>query len=385
MTLTGVLTLDAFRMKTALENAGLSRALGGAQTLDEQLFSDGVTPPLPEVTFAPAIVLTGIAVFLLISKLVGYPIFQRRRIPVAAGNPLAPGEELRLEVSGRVRGAHGTVSVDREPGTLGRLTATQIARREWQFGGRPLGESSVRSDVAEAGATQTVLTSGGGSLLLPLDSLGTSLRMSAGQLVTVGASYPSLRLRAPGIDAVLGFADEATRARALAEVDPSRPREVAAPVASADVLARQEPLGGAATDQRPWQLTLAAVFYGVTGVGLVASGLLGLLPSAEPRHPIAIVLPALIQSAIGAGLAFIAIGLWRRLEWAREMGLHLGVAGLVASAILAFGETTCLRPLGPTLAPCQPGDLVGGLLALAAVAGFAFSAWAIVTLRAQFR
>ena len=385
VTLTGVVTLDAFRMKTALENAGLSQALDGAKTLDEQLFSDGVTPPLPEVTFAPAIVLTAIAVFLLISKLVGYPIFQRRGIPVAAGTPLAPGEELRLEVSGRVRGAHGTVSVDREPGTLGRLTAAQIARREWQFGGRPLGESSVPPDLPDVEATQTVLTSGGGSLLLPLDSLGATLRMSAGRLVTVAASYPSLRLRAPGIDAVLGFVDEATRARALAEVDPSRPRDSVAPPPSVDGDARQELRRATASDRRPWQLAVAAAFYAVTGVWLVASAILGLLPSDEPRHPIAIVLPALIQSAIGAGLAFIANGLFRRLEWAREMGLNLGIAGVVASAILALGETTCLRPLGPTLAPCQAGDLVGGLLAVAAVVGFGFSVWAIVSLRAQFR
>ncbi|MDP9243532.1 MAG: hypothetical protein M3O77_00435 [Chloroflexota bacterium] len=385
VTLTGVMTPDAFRMQTALENADLARALHGAATLDEQLFSDGVTPPLPEVTFAPAVVLTGIAAFLLISKLVGYPIFRRRREPAAAGAPLAPGEELRLEISGRVRGAHGTVTLDREPGTLGRLTAVQVARREWQFGGRPLAETGLE-DALDPTSTQPVLTSGGGSLLLLLDSLTRVLRMTAGQLVTVGATYPSLRLRAPGIDAVLGFEDEVTRARALAEIDPSRPRGASLATPTAEMPARPGTVAPeGAADRRPWQLTAVALFFAVSGAGLLAAGLIGLLPSAEPRHPIAVLLPALVQSAIGCGLALVASGLWRRQEWAREMGLNLGAAGVVASLILAFGETTCLRPLGPTLAACQPGDLVGGLLALIALAGFGLSVWAIVKLRPYFR
>ncbi len=385
VTLTGVVTPDAFRMKTVLENAKLIAALDGARTLgDGQLFVDGVTPPLPDVTFAPAIVLSGIATFLLISKLVGYPIFRRRRVPVADDRPLAAGEELRLELSGRVRGAHGTVRVDREPATLARLTPAQIARREWQFGGRPLGESASAEDAVDPTSTQPVLTSGGGSLLLPLDSLRRGLQMAAGQLVTVGASHPSLRLRGPGIDAVLGFADQATRARALAEIDPSRPRLASAPAGSFN-LPPSGAAGALATDRRPWQLSVAALAFGLIGVGLVASGLLGLLPSTEPRHPIAVVLPAVVQSAIGAGLAFVASGLWRRHEWAREMGVNLGAAGIVASAVLALGETTCLRPLGPTLIPCQAGDLVGTFLALAALAGFGFSLWAIVTLRPYFR
>jgi hypothetical protein len=385
VTLTGVLTPDAFRMQTALQNADLVRALDASQTLDEQLFSDGVTPPLPEVTFGPAVVLIGIAAFLVLSKLVGYPIFRRRRVPAAAGGPLAPGEELRLEISGRVRGAHGTVTLDREPGTLGRLTTAQIARREWQFGGRPLGETPAGADALDPTSTQPVLSSGAGSLLVPLDPLAGVLRMSAGRLVTVGASHPSLRLRAPGIDAVLGFESEAARASALAEIDPSRPRSAAGAM-TAQLAGRGGSMArDAGAGRRPWQLNLVALFFGVTGAGLVASGLLGLLPSAEPRHPIAVLLPALVQSAIGGSLAFVASGLWRGQEWAREMALNLGAAGIVTAAILAFGETTCLRPLGPTLAPCQPGDLVGGLLAAGALAGFAFSVWAIVKLRAYFR
>ena len=388
VTLTGVLTPDAFRMEMALQNADLAKALDGSETLDEQLFSDGVTPPLPEVTFAPAVVLTAIAVFLLISKLVGYPIFRRRREPAAAGEALTPGEELRLEISGRVRGAHGTVTLDREPGTLGRLTGAQIARREWQFGGRPLAETPETPEGVEAldpSSTQPVLSSGAGSLLVPLDPLAGVLRMSAGRLVTVGGSSPSLRLRAPGIDAVLGFDDEATRARALAEIDPSRPRSTAWGAPTTDRLAPATVARSGADGHRPWEVVLVALFYGVSGVGLVAAGLIGLLPSPEPRHPIAVVLPALVQSAIGSGLAFVASGIWRGHEWAREMGLNLGAAGIVAAAILAFGETTCLRPLGPTLAPCQPGDLVGGLLAATAFVGFAFSVWAIVKLRPYFR
>ncbi len=149
--------------------------------------------------------------------------------------------------------------------------------------------------------------------------------------------------------------------------------------------ARQERRGAAASDQRPWQLAIAAAFYAVTGVGLVASGVLGLLPSDEPRHPIAIVLPALIQSAIGARPCLHRDRALAPPRMGSGDGLNLGIAGVVASAILALGETTCLRPLGPTLAPCQAGDLVGGLLAVAAVVGFGFSVWAIVSLRAQFR
>jgi hypothetical protein len=389
VTLTGVLTPDAFRMETALQNADLAKALEGSQTLDEQLFSDGVTPPLPDVTFAPAVVLTGIAALLVLSKLVGYPIFRRRRVPTEAESPLAPGEELRLEISGRVRGAHGAVTLDREPGTLGRLTTAQIARREWQFGGRPLAETSETPEGAEAldpTSTQPVLSSGAGSLLVPLDPLAGVLRMSAGRLVTVGGSSPSLRLRAPGIDAVLGFEDEVTRGRALAEIDPSRPRSTGwgTPTEGPPGLSATAARSGG-DDRRPWQLSLVALFFAVSGVGLVAAGLTGLLPSPEPRHPIAVVLPALVQSAIGAGLVFVASGIWRGHEWAREMGLNLGAAGIVAAAILAFGETTCLRPLGPTMAPCQPGDLVGGLLAAGALFGFVFSVWAIVKLRPYFR
>ncbi len=386
VTLSGVVTPDPFTLKTVLQNADLARALVGTRTLDESLFADTVTPPLPDVTFAPAIVLSGIAGFLVISKLVGYPIFRRRRVPVADDRPLAPGEELRLELSGRVRGAHGTVSLDREPATLARLTPAQIARREWQFGGRPLGEWAPAADDLDPTSTQPVLTSGSGSLLLPLDSLRTTLQMAAGQLVTLAASHPSLRLRGPGIDAVLGFEDTATRARALAEIVPSRLRSASATTGSADPPALGAAEAGVpAADRRPWQLSIAALTFGIIGVGLVAAGLLGLLPSAEPRHPIAVLLPAVVQSAIGAGLAFVASGLWRRHEWAREMGVNLAAAGIVGSALLALGETTCLRPLGPTLMPCQAGDLVGAFLALAALAGFAFSLWATVKLRPYFR
>ena len=384
VTLTGVVTPDAFRMKTVLENANLVAALDGARTLgDGQLFIDGVTPPLPDVTFAPAIVLTGIATLLVLSKLVGYPIFRRRRAPAAAGSPLAPGEELRLEISGRVRGAHGTASLDREPGTLGRLTASQIARREWQFGGRPLGEAKDE-DAPDPSSTQPVLSSGGGSLLLRLDSLEGTLRVMTGQLVTVGSSHPSLRLRAPGINAALGFKDDGTHARALAELDPSRPQTAVA--ADAPAAPAAAAAGSVSAKRRPWQLSAAAVFFVVAGGGLVVSGLLGLLPSDEPRHPIAVFLPALVQCAIGSSLAFVASGLWRGHDWAREMGLNLGAVGIVTAAILGFGETTtCLPPVGPTLAPCQAGDLLGGLLAAAALAGFAFSVWAIVRLRDYFR
>ena len=331
-----------------------------------------------------------VAAVLLVSRLIGYPVF-RPSSPRQArlARPMSVGEELALQISGSLPSPHGTARVHGVPGYLARLPIAELVRKRWQYWGAALGELSARLEAATVGEVgadrpdQLVLHSGHGSVLFPIQPGRSALRVEPGELYTIGSRRPAIRMRGEGAEALLAFAASADRERALAELGPAAVSfDVGGdgrPAAQRNGI-RLTPHRWFALSDHPWQITTAAALFAILGLVAVLGALRALLPDSGVTHPAALGLRVAVVLAAGIALLAASVAVLRRREWGRVLMVNLAVIGLVAAVFATATNQVCLQPLSAAGAGCglTPG-LLDTFVGFGTIGAFAFSIWAVLS------
>ena len=367
----GVATTDRVRAQQAAEVPALQAALDGRRLPESRLLAEGVTPPLPSVSYLPGMILAALATILVTGWLVGYPRFRRAAIPERISTwSMVAGDEVAADLYGTDRRGERIV-VDGAPARLALFAPDDLERRSWQLA---LGASAGMAPVTrEDAAAQAVLAlaSGEGPILVRFDPAPPNLRVASGTLVHASRASSALRVRAGGIDLVAAFSSSEERDRALVAILPERlgaerdgtppRRDVARPTpAPADGL--PVPVRGAGS-------VLAAV-----GAIFAAGGAIGLPDAFGGRSALA---PSLAQLAVGAAFAAVARGVFLRRSWALGVGFNVAWVGAAIAAFLIVAAPQCGLWLAPNLAACEAIGPLGSAAALAAAIGLAYAALAI--------
>ena len=369
----GVATTDRVRAEQAAAVPELQDALGGRRLPERRLLAEGVTPPLPEVSYLLAMILATLAAILVIGWLIGYPIFRRARIPDSISSwPLRPGDEVPADLYGTDRRGSQRVVVDGAPGRISLLAPDELERRTWQFAlGDAGGHAPARVHDAGAATGVLALTSGEGPILVELDPAPSDLRVAAGTVVEAGQSRQALRIRASGIDLVAAFASIAERDRAIVAIMPERLGSVPTDEPPGRELARPAPPSGA---DLPLPVRAAGFVIAAVGGLFVAGGAIGLPDALGGRSE---VIPSIAQLVVGIGFLAVARGVWLRRGWALGVGFNVGWVGAAIAAFLIVAAPQCGLWLAPNLAACEAVGPLGSVAALAAAVGLAYSALAI--------
>ena len=371
----GVSATDAVRTRQALAVAELQAAAGQRRVPEGRLLAEGVTPPLPSVSFLPGIVLAGFAALLALGWLLGYPLVRRRPPPAGIRTwPLPIGDEIAADLYGSDRRAGDRIIVDGAPARFELLPDDELERRTWQFslsqaGGRP----RIQEPIAPSSA-RLALSSGQGPILVQLDPPPPGLRWAAIDVVHAAASRPGLRIRAEGVDLVAAFGSAADRDRALAAIEPSLLVE-ARTGAPPDPGARRRPSIRRPADMTPVPIRAAAICLALVGTLVLLAGGFGVVATLD--DPGRALPPTLAQLAVAGGTLAIARGVWLRRDWASGIGFTISWVGAAAAAFLIVAAPQCGLWLSPNLAACEAAGPLGSAAALAAAIGLGYSALAI--------
>ena len=367
----GVATTDRVRTEQAAAVPELQEALDGRRLPDTRLLAEGVTPPLTEVSYLPAMVLAALAAVILIGWLVGYPVFRRRPIPDRISSwPLLADDEVTADLYGTDRRGPDSIIVDGAPARLALYLPDELDRRSWQFA---LGETGGPAPAHRTAAAPAVLAlaSGEGPILVELDPPPNDLRLASGTVVHAGGARPGLRIRAAGIDLVAAFASVAERDRAIVAIAPDRLGTVPADEPPPREVERRAPPSGA---DMPLPVRAAGVVLAAVGTLFVAGGAIGLPDAIGGR---AVLIPSIAQLLVGIGFLAVARGVWLRRGWALGVGFNVGWIGAGVSAFLIVAAPQCGLWLAPNLAACEAVGPLGSAAALTAAIGLAYAALAI--------
>lgn len=221
----GTLVTDSFNLKNLLATWDPEKRFGELDYSTYRLLALRVAPIFEDPSWIPAVLLGLLAALLLVGALIGYPVFRPQPAVALASHapPLAAGEEIPVQIVGRVPTPHGSVRLEGARARLEWLPMTEVARTRWRYWGAALGdyrrdiEASMRA--AGAGVRQLVVHSPVESVLwaFPAEATDAS-RADPGELYFGLRRAPGIRLRGPGLDAYLAFASRAQRDRALAEI-----------------------------------------------------------------------------------------------------------------------------------------------------------------------
>ena len=368
----GVATTDRVRAEQAAAVPELQAALGGRRLPDRRLLAEGVTPPLPDVSYLPAMILATLAATLVIGWLTGYPLFRRTPLPAGISSwPMRPGDEVPADLYGTDRRGSQRTVVDGAPARLALLAPDELERRTWQYGLAEAGLAAAPVLDPAAGPSVLALSSGEGPILLQLDPAPDDLRLASGALVEAGGSRPALRIRAAGIDLVAAFASVAERDRAVVAIAPDRLASIRDDEPPRPEIERPAPTAAAALalPVRTAGFVLAAV-----GAIFLAGGASGLPSVIAGRSEL---IPSVAQLAVGIGFLAVARGVWLRRGWALGVGFNVAWVGAAISAFLIFAAPQCGLWLAPNLAACEAVGPLGSIAALAAAIGLTYAAVAI--------
>jgi hypothetical protein len=368
----GVAATDPVRAEQAAAVPELERMLGDRRLPERRLLAEGVTPPIPEASYLPAMLMAAMATILVIGWLIGYPLFLRRASSRMVRTwPMPPGDELAVDLYGTDRRGQELVVVDGARGELARLPADELERRSWQYALRDsAGLAPVTAEGQGASGT-LALASGEGPILVRLDPTPPDLELATGTLVHVGSERPALRLRASGIDLIAAFASPAELDRAIVAIDPGRSAELLPGRPPAPVAPEPAPTGG---DRLPVPVRTAAVAIAIVGLLLVVGGLIGLPGAATGGDEL---VPTMAQLFGGAGIVAVGRGVLLRRGWAQGLGFTVGWVGAVIAAFLVVAAPQCGLWLAPNLAACRAIGPVGSAAALGAAIGLGYAAVAI--------
>lgn len=378
----GIITTDATRMRIVLAEEELAGAVAGTHHPTERLLAEGAEPIVPDISYVPAVVMATLAGVLLISLLAGYPIFRRRPIGTAPpeGSRLALGEDLPATMRGRVATPHGALRLRGEPVWLTWMAAREALRTEWQYWARPLGD--LRPAHADQEPARLVLHSPHGSLFVPIGAMGGTLQVEGGDVATTRELRPALRIKAAELDATLTFGDAGDRDLALAELDPARS---SVPPAEGTPLSRSAPAPAPARTSRPSPSAVRAAVGFLALMGLVAAGtgIAGFSAATPAPDVVAAGFILVAHLLAGALLVALADGVRRARSWANELGPTLCAIGLLVAVVVAVGGSICGGWLMPALAACPSVSPISTAVALIAGVGFALSLWTITRLESR--
>ncbi len=194
-----------------------------AEVPTERAFFAGSQPPIMvPASWVPTVIFAALALLLLASQLVGYPVFEELGRVQPARN-LRPGGAIDVQITGRVAREQGSISLDGSPGAVERLTVQELALRMWRYGLLP--RELSRRDAEErylaeaAGETdRLVVHERDQSALVPIERDPSSVAVRMGRLYRVGRSAPAVHLRHGVTDAYLTARTDGDRDRVAAEI-----------------------------------------------------------------------------------------------------------------------------------------------------------------------
>jgi hypothetical protein len=219
--LEGLFLRDTFDLAPVLESDWF-RAIDADVPTDRALQADYRPPITVQASWVPTIVYGVLALVLLVSHLIGYPVFGGA--PVAAGRPsLAPGEGIDVGITGHMRRDRSTIALDGSPGMLERLSIEELALRMWRYGLLP-GDLSRRDAerryVEESGgvADRLVLHERDQSALVIVERDAGAMSVAAGRMHRVGRAVPAVHFRQGPTNTYLATRTPAERDLVAAEI-----------------------------------------------------------------------------------------------------------------------------------------------------------------------
>ena len=369
----GVATTDRVRALQAAAVPELQEALDGRRLPERRLLAEGVTPPLPEASYLPAMIMAALSAVLLIGWLIGYPIFRRQPVPDRISSwPMVPGDEVPADLYGTDRRGSQRIVVDGAPARLALFAPDELERRTWQFalgGAGGIAPAPVHAPAAASGVL--ALASGEGPILVELDPPPDGLRIASGTVVHAGRARPALRIRATGIDLLAAFGSIADRDRAIVAIAPDRLGAVRDDEPPAREVARPEQTSSAGL---PLPVRAAGFVLAAAGGFFVVGGAIGLPDAIGGRSEL---IPSVAQLVVAIGFLTVARGVWLRRGWALGVGFNVAWVGAAISAFLIAAAPQCGLWLAPNLAACEAVGPLGSAAALAAAIGLAYAALAI--------
>src|SRR5688500_4894204 len=171
-----------------------------AEVPTERAFFAGSQPPIMvAASWVPTIIFAALALLLLASHLVGYPVFAERG-RVQPARELPPGGAIDTQITGRVAREDGAIFLDRSPGAVERVTVEEMALRMWRYGLLPRElsrrEAEQRYLSEAAGETdRLVVHERDQSALVPIERDPSAVAVRLGRLYQIGRSAPAVHLR----------------------------------------------------------------------------------------------------------------------------------------------------------------------------------------------
>lgn len=187
----------------------------------DRAFAAGSQPPITVgASWVPTVVFAAIALLLLASQLIGYPVFARAPGP-APRRTLSPGDKVPVVITGRLSNGRTRVVLDRSPGAVERLPVAELAMLMWRYG--MSGELSRREAeerfTREAGAPdRLVINERDQSAIVLVERGADGATVHAGDLYRVARRSPAVRFRQGASDAFLTLRSADERDRIAAEI-----------------------------------------------------------------------------------------------------------------------------------------------------------------------
>jgi hypothetical protein len=218
------------REERAVDHAVTTNGLGfddlDLEVSDRYILEEGAGPGSAPLAFVLAAVLVAVAGIIIVGLAGGYLIYRRGedRLPAPA-TTLAPGERLPLRISGLVRTPRGLEHVREAPGELVRFVQARPAPERAPEVAEPA-EPEVAEPEVDAAPDPLVPPPVVTTLIVERTGypqgvelgLGYVQRLSSGEVMTLLAPRPALRVVAGTGPLLLSFDTGAERDRAAAEL-----------------------------------------------------------------------------------------------------------------------------------------------------------------------
>ena len=219
--LQGLYQRDTFDLAPVLDSDWFAAI--DAEVSTERAFSADRRPPITvPASWVPTIIYAVLALLLLASLLIGYPVFGAGALPAPARS-LAEGAGIEVEITGKLERLDGSITLARSPGAVERLGIAEIALRMWRYGMLPRDLSRQEAEErykAEAAGEQDrlVIHERDQSALVTVPRDPSASRIESGRLYRLAGSAPAIRLRLGPTDAYLTTRSAEDRDRAAAEM-----------------------------------------------------------------------------------------------------------------------------------------------------------------------
>jgi hypothetical protein len=219
--LQGLFLRASFDLAPVIESAWLDAL--DVDVPQNRALTAGSRPPVTvEASWVPTILYAVLALLLLVSHLIGYPVFRAEPRPTA-GRTLAPGARIDADITGRIARDDKDLHLDRSPGALERLTIGALALLLWRYGLLPGDQSRREAEeafVAQAAGQEDrlVIHERDQSALVIVGREAGTVQVRNGRLHRVAGSVPAVQFRQGRSEAYLATRTVEDRDRLAAEI-----------------------------------------------------------------------------------------------------------------------------------------------------------------------